>query len=176
MTTVKPSKVGDIPASHDLVVNINGKTFFHYLASGLDNIYLENGVNWEGGPGCSHYTIHDIEGLHRAISMALVCETRELSGHEFRFLRKELGLTQSDFSGLANVDVQTVARWEKGHTKGFGPGDRVIRMLYLGNIFGIEEVRTHLRRLFELDAENHRKWIFQEKESKWNRDGALLAA
>lgn len=168
MSGTANTKLGDPPTHRDLIVQINDKPLFHYRASGLGNIYLADGaVTWSGDAGASAYTIHDIEGLHQCIALALVCETRELTGKEFRFLRKELGLTQADFAAIANVDVQTVARWEKGDTKGFGPGDRLVRFMYLGKTCGVEEVTTKLKEVAMLDAENQRCWVFHEKHRRW---------
>ena len=46
---------------------------------------------------------------------------QEISGMEIRNLRKKLSLSQSAFGRLANVSVQTIARWESSKEKISGP-------------------------------------------------------
>ena len=46
---------------------------------------------------------------------------QEISGVEIRNLRKKLSLSQSAFGRLANVSVQTIARWESSKEKISGP-------------------------------------------------------
>ena len=46
---------------------------------------------------------------------------QEISGMEIRNLRKKLSLSQSAFGRLANVSVQTIARWESSTEKISGP-------------------------------------------------------
>jgi DNA-binding transcriptional regulator YiaG len=52
--------------------------------------------------------------LHRAIGMYVIRQKRELTGPEFRFLRKQMRFTQKTFAERTKVDVQTIANYEKG--------------------------------------------------------------
>jgi DNA-binding transcriptional regulator YiaG len=92
---------------------VNGELMFEYTGSGLAGIYLKNGytiVETAYGKGV---TIQDVEGLHRAIAADIVQQRRPMTGHQFRFLRKEKDLVQEEAAALFRVDVQTIANWEK---------------------------------------------------------------
>jgi putative transcriptional regulator len=103
---------------------------YHYRACGLDDVYLLSGFTLKEtayGPAIS---IKDIEGLHNAIASALVTQRAPLSEKEFRFLRKRCDLTQQDLAKRLRVDVQTVARYEKGQTTISGAADFILRLLF----------------------------------------------
>jgi len=128
---------------------------YHYVESGLDNIYLRNGFEYVESPRGKSVRIHDLEGLHLAIGQMLVNEKKELTGLEFRFLRHELGLTQQALALLLDVDVQSVARWEKGKTQVPGPAQGVVRLLYQEKTKGNPDITETLTRIAELDEQIH---------------------
>jgi len=64
-----------------------------YNKCGLGNVWLRNGYTIKQTRYGKAVVIRDVEGLHRAIAKAL-SRKRKLSGTEFRFLRKEIGLSQ----------------------------------------------------------------------------------
>jgi putative transcriptional regulator len=102
---------------------------YRYRACGLDDVYLLNGyelVETSYGKGVQ---IESIEALHKVIATHLVMTPKSLSSKDFRFLRKQLNLTQKELADLMKVDVQTVARYEKAETSIPGPTDFLLRML-----------------------------------------------
>lgn len=143
---------------------------FHYTACGLDNVYLKGGFVLSAD-GMS-YAIERLEELHDCVSMALIKGTHDLNGREFRFLRKELCLTQAQVAKLMGVDAQTVARWENGKNK--SPiADRLIRTLYM-SIKHPEDgknIDTVLNDISDLDIKEHREWLF-EQNTKWHKCAA----
>jgi len=103
---------------------------YHYRACGLDNVYLLNGFTYEQtdyGPAVS---IHNVDDLHRTIGLQLVTDRKPLNGRELRFLRKEMNSSQDELARRLKVDVQTVARYEKGQTAIPGSVDAIVRILY----------------------------------------------
>lgn len=104
---------------------------FEYTGSGLDGIYLKNGytiVETSYGKGVK---IRDVEGLHRAIAIDIVQQKKPMTGHQFRFLRKEQDLIQEEAAALFRVDVQTIANWEKkGSEPVPGASDIAMRAWY----------------------------------------------
>lgn len=54
------------------------------------------------------------EGLHYMVGIALVCHEAPLDGAAIRFLRKTMGLTQSDFAEAAQMHSVTLSDWERG--------------------------------------------------------------
>lgn len=103
---------------------------YHYTACGLDDVYLLNGFiihETQEGRGVS---IERLDDLHRAIALRLVSHRKRLSPKEFRFLRKQMEMTQNELADMLGVDAQTVARYEKGETSISGPADHLIRFYY----------------------------------------------
>lgn len=85
-----------------------------YTAAGLDGIVLINGfehVETDYGPGVK---VENVDGLLKAIGISIALDRTPLAPREFRFLRKLLDKTQEDLARLLKLDVQTVARYEKG--------------------------------------------------------------
>jgi transcriptional regulator with XRE-family HTH domain len=106
---------------------------YAYREIGLGNIVLLNGVTTTQTPYGPMTHIESIHGLHRAIGLAIAEMSAPMSGAEFRFLRKQLGLTQAELAARMHVTDQTIANYEKGKT-GLGPADPFIRALYLVHI------------------------------------------
>jgi putative transcriptional regulator len=149
---------------------------YHYAECGLDNIYLVNGFEYVETPRGKSVNIRDIEGLHRAIGSMLVRERKDLNGNEFRFLRHEINMTQQDLAAVLRVDVQSVARWEKGRNKGpiDGPAQNILRLLYEESILKENrDILEPLKRLAELDEEIHK----MDEEATWDEtEGWSMAA
>lgn len=89
----------------------------HYTASGLDYVYLVNGFSIEDDPNYGRIvTIDAPDDLHKAIGLHIITQERPLTGAEFRFLRKQMKLTQRELADdyFGGADVQTIANYEKG--------------------------------------------------------------
>lgn len=86
---------------------------YHYLESGLPNIYLANGYEWYDTPDGPAIAIHEAEALHLAIARTLVEHKPWLTGREVRFIRYYLDLSQAQLGELLGVEDQSVRRWEK---------------------------------------------------------------
>lgn len=145
---------------------------YHYRECGLDNIYLLNGFDYVETPRGRSVHIKDLDGLHRAIGMMLVSEKKNLSGKEFRFLRHELNQTQQTLADILGVNVQALARWEKGRTKApiDGPAQRLLRLLYAEQAKGNQEIIQALRTLADLDeqlSEDEEEMAFEDTEEGW---------
>jgi len=106
---------------------------YHYVASGLDNIFLLNGVMEQPTAYGPMVTIENVNGLHHAIGLYIVEKPDLMTGTEFRFLRKQMDLTQVQLGRYLRVSDQTVANYEKGNTC-LGPADPLLRGLYLVHV------------------------------------------
>lgn len=106
---------------------------YHYLASGLDNIFLMNGVTEKMTDYGPMLHIENINGLHHAIGLHIIEKAEAMEGAEFRFLRKQMHLSQADLAKHLGVTDQTVANYEKGKSgkEGIGPADAFMRTFYL---------------------------------------------
>ena len=127
---------------------------FHYKSCGLENIYLRNGFVEKSTPYGEAVSIHDLEGLHRAIGLHIVKQNPELlSKEEVAFLRKELDLPQRQMASLLDVNESTYRNWESGRSKISGPADRLLRALYLDTVCGNGRTRELLERISQLNRE-----------------------
>lgn len=125
----------------------------HYKGCGLDNVYLEGGVEYVKTPRGKALQIKDLEGLHRVIGHWLADEKKNLVGKEFRFLRHEINLTQQNLAAILDTDVQNIGRWEREEVKVPGPAQAIIRLLYREKVNGNTAISEPLERLAELDEE-----------------------
>ena len=143
---------------------------YHYTECDLQNVWLANGYTIRKTPYGRGVSIHDVEGLHRAIGSALARKPR-LTGAEFRFLRKELGMSQSALAAMIGTSEQNVSLWER-RGKISRPADRLVRPLYLEHIGKNPKILDLISRLNALDEEKTGKLQFAEKAGNWHEKAA----
>ena len=136
-----------------IVLYIKGRPLLprphHLKGIGLPNVYLLNGLTVENDLDYGKLvTIEDLDALHRAIGLKIIGKPAPLSGDELRFLRKQLGLSQSDLAARLGISDQTLANYEKGKTEA-GPADLMIRIVYLTRAFGAAAVASALPEAFK---------------------------
>lgn len=105
---------------------------FHYVESGLPNVYL-SGIEVEecpNGHGESP-SIPRLPELHELIAEAVCLKPSLLTGAEARFLRKELGMKAKDWAAYLHVDAATLSRWENGEQAIVPMTDVFLRSSYL---------------------------------------------
>ncbi len=141
---------------------------YHYTGSGLSNIWLRNGYKTITTPYGKATAIADLFGLNRSIGLKLTMEKPHLSGPEFRFLRKELELSQLALAKLMGMaDAQALAKWEKLGRVATLP-DRFIRQLYLEAVVKKSTRFTDLiQRLQDAEeSERNSRMVFAEQAKK----------
>lgn len=154
--------------AHTLDQNAFGAPF-HYTLCGLDNVFLLNGYAWEESDYGETLSVENLDELHKNIALSIVKHDRRLNGKEFRFIRLELGATQKIVADWMDVDVQTVARWEKGETDVNPVADRLIRVIYLENVeanFSITDLLEGLSEMDEPESDVH-NFAFN-KQTGWH--------
>lgn len=102
-----------------------------YRESGLDSVVL-TGIRVFSCPGCREEfpVIPSIVGLHREIAADLARKPSSLTGAEFRFLRKEMGLKAKDLARYLGTTDVTLSRWESGNIPINPAADRLLRVLW----------------------------------------------
>lgn len=146
---------------------------YHYTESGLDNVYLKNGVTIEHDEEHGDLiSITNTRGLHKAIAREIATKKGPLTGDEFRFLRTELNLSQPAIGLLLDVKKVSVGRWENGDVDVPRTTELVIRNYYLQLKFGKNQIKELTDQLADLDA----KVIMQEILLEENEDGWAPAA
>lgn len=143
---------------------------YHYIESGLKYIWLINGFQQVTLDGEMYTSIDDMHGLHQLIGKTLAVQPNQLRNDEIRFLRTEINMSQKSLGTLLGVDVQTVARWEKGQTRIPRTADVTLRALYLEFINEESKIGELLHMLTEVEIAGEReKKVFAEKENVWQR-------
>jgi DNA-binding transcriptional regulator YiaG len=103
-------------------------TDYHYTACGLDNVVLKGLPVMEDDGGDQVITIPKINLLHQLLVNEVATKHGRLNGKEIRFLRTELGMSQSQLAVLVGRDAQSVGRWERGEADVEQALEMVIRM------------------------------------------------
>ncbi len=106
----------------------------HYTDGDLKNIWLVDGFEVRNTPYGEGVAIHDIDGLTKAICLALTGKSSTLTSVEFRYIRSAgMLLSPADLASRMGVDAQTVARWERcGQPPKWA--DKLIRVLCIAHI------------------------------------------
>jgi DNA-binding transcriptional regulator YiaG len=126
-----------------------------YLGSGLPNVWLENGYHIK--PTDDHgevVAIEDVHGLHQAIGGLVAQKTSPLTGGEFRFLRKELRLSQDSLAQIIGKSSQAVALWEKNRRVPL-IADRFMRSFYLEATTGSAGIMKQIETINRMDYRLH---------------------
>ena len=85
---------------------------FHFIDSGLDNVYLVGIRYFEKPDGTFTAEIPAIKQLLNLIASDLVFSDAQLRGSEIRFLRKRLGIKSSEMAKHLSLDGSTLSRIE----------------------------------------------------------------
>jgi DNA-binding transcriptional regulator YiaG len=138
---------------------------YHYTEIGLQNVWLANGYNERKTSYGKAMSIENADGLHRAIGRKLACKSHLIAA-EFRFLRKEMDLSQHRAASLLGTSEQTVALWER---RGKIPktADRMFRAIYLEMLDGNVKLKELIERMADLDRKDDEKMIFEDTEGEW---------
>ena len=147
--------------------HLGGLNMYHYTMCGLENVYLKNGYEQKDTPSGKVVSIHDLEGLHKAIGKGLAAKDSELTAKEFKFLRGELDLSQRALGMLMEKSDQIIAKYEKGEQAIPRLVDKSIRDLYMESI-DEGPIANLLQKLAQLDRKNRElTFELEETESGW---------
>lgn len=101
---------------------------YRYTECGLDNVVVEGVSFIQDDKGENVVRIPNINGLHRAIAIAIVRRGMMMSGREMRFLRAEMGMTQAELADMIHREPLTISRWERGETEIDANAETLIRL------------------------------------------------
>jgi transcriptional regulator with XRE-family HTH domain len=86
---------------------------FHFVDSGLDNVYLVGIKYFEDERGNKVAEIPALEQLMGLIARDIVLASRDLTGKEVKFLRKRLGKKATEFCTYLGLEPETLSRIER---------------------------------------------------------------
>lgn len=127
---------------------------YRYKGCGLENVYLVNGYSVRKlGSGEEAVAIEDIEGLHKAIALHVVESSAPLTAKTYKFLRKELGMSQRQVAQIQGVEEQTVSLWERAQQPVPQSADVILRALTKEKLSGHPELAKLIERFNALDRQ-----------------------
>lgn len=86
---------------------------YNYIESGLTNVFIHGLEPTIDDDGDQVIEIPFVAALHAEIARGIVEREGQIDGPELRFLRTEMGLTQSQLAKMLDATGQTVGRWER---------------------------------------------------------------
>lgn len=101
----------------------------HYTECGLQNVYISGINRMLDDDGDEVIQILAVNSLHKVIAEGIVSHRKGMHGFELRFLRSEMGYTQSELAALVHRDKQSIGRWERSETEIDSIAEAVIRKL-----------------------------------------------
>jgi DNA-binding transcriptional regulator YiaG len=139
----------------------------HYTDGGLENVWLENGYTIRETPYGPAVAIHDLDGLTRAICMALTDKGGILTGKELRYIRQGgMSLSQAALGKMLGTDEQSVARWEKtGRVPKWA--DKLVRLMYVAHANGDEPIGRAIERARTVERLTSQRILVKESKRGW---------
>lgn len=129
---------------------------------GLKNVWLENGYTLHETAYGKAVAFEDLEGLTRAVCVALARKPGKLMGVEFRYLRQAgLSMSQPSLGKLMGIDAQSIARWEKS---GKVPkwANRMIRLVFEAHADGNTAIRRVVDRINDIDRLINQRIVLEQ--------------
>jgi DNA-binding transcriptional regulator YiaG len=136
---------------------------FHFLDSGLSNIYLVGIKYYVYSDGRIVPEIPAVQRLMQLIARDLIEQESALTGDEIRFLRKRLGQKQIDFSRAIGIEAETLSRCENGHQKLGESNDKLIRLYYAFSALDDINLSQLRKEIMEMLREWHEVQYASEK-------------
>jgi len=139
---------------------------YHFIESGLPNIYLEGVTIHHCSCGEENAAIPCLDALLDKIASSIVENSPLLTGPEVRFLRKHLGLKSVELAYVLDVSKVTVSRWENDKARIDKSYDNMIRALIQSKDF--KKVLQGIRRKDKKKAGWPHRYVFDTQEL-WRR-------
>ncbi len=113
------------------------KKDYRYEEAGLKKVVLKDTTVHECDCGEMLPELPQVNRLHQRIAEDLIGKQSPLTGEEFRFLRKSMGMSAKELAKLLGVTTVTISRWENNKEKVGAQSDRLLRCLYLTRSKGL---------------------------------------
>lgn len=115
------------PSSADTIISVGRGQIWKYALSGIPNLWVEGGIFFEEeGYSCK---FHNIQQIHDKICDHILSQP-VISAEEFRFLRKEIQLTVSEFAEQSRLPLTALQEWESGDGFAVHNAETTIRQFY----------------------------------------------
>jgi DNA-binding transcriptional regulator YiaG len=146
---------------------------YHYESCGLSNVYLRNGYEVKQTAYGEGVSIIDLEGLHRALARKIISSSSPITKDEFKFLRKELDLSQSNLGKIFDVDESTIRNWETGRTEITKLADFSLRCLFDESLHCESVLARSIKDICNLNREIHKVSLSLSEDHHWSAEDEL---
>jgi putative transcriptional regulator len=147
-----------------------------YRGAGLDSVYLSNGYTVRVLPsGEEAISIHNLEGLHKAIAIELAGRQGQMDGQTFRFLRKFTDMGQRAIGDVLGVSELSVSNWERAKHDVPGAAAEWLRGFIRELTTGNAALKDAVDRYNHIDREVRQietRIAFEETNGDWQRQAA----
>lgn len=140
---------------------------YHYTSCGLDNVWLKNGYTVKSTPYGKATSIVAVEQLHALLANSLTVKPGRLTGKELRYLRVQMGLSQSGLAGMQGVSEQAVSLWER-HGKVPRAHDALTRLFYLAHAKSATPLKQAIDRVKTVERLVHQKIVASARGTTWS--------
>jgi hypothetical protein len=103
---------------------------YHYVASGLANVYLVGVTYYVCDCGKQSAEIPAMKNLFDALGRIIVSKVSPLTGPELRFLRKRLGKKAVEFAPMVSLTPQHLSSLENNPDAVDAGRDKLARLIY----------------------------------------------
>lgn len=103
---------------------------FHFIDSGLDNVYLIGIKYFVESDGSKTAEIPSVKQLMQLIAHDVVTSPHDLTGKEIRFLRKRLGKKATEYCTYLGVEPETLSRIENEKQQPSVQSQKLARLSY----------------------------------------------
>lgn len=144
---------------------------YHYRECGLPDVWLD-GVERHDTPYGPAVSIPEMDQLHALIGIEIAENAADMSGEEFRFLRRELNWSQTSAGRVCGVSDVTIRRWESGQNI---PRSAKITVaaFFMERMTGGPAVEKLVKRIARIDGARTRRRIEMARAAdSWTRRAA----
>ena len=143
---------------------------YRYYESGLTNVVLF-GVTLHRCKSCGaeYISIPDLEGLHRALAVAIISKDGRLTPAEVRFLRKSLGWSGADFARKFHVSPSAVSRWESETSRTLMSKANELRLRdMVAHGKKIDDYEKHMEKISLEEISTAKRYTLTHERKSWN--------
>ena len=139
---------------------------YHYTECGLDNVWLSNGYGEKETARGKAVSIAHADELHKILAEDLIKKPARLTGKEFRFLRLQLGLSQSTTALAQGVTKQNISLWER-HNKVPKANGHLMRVMYTLHESKGQLLEDAFDRIMTVESGVHRHVVATATQKGW---------
>ena len=104
---------------------------YHYIESGLNNVYVDNITIYKCPCGESVASLFQVGNLNDLIAKTVLRKPSLLNGNEIKFLRKNLHMPAKSLAQKLGVAITTYSKWENDKQNHDKRNDRLVRAIFI---------------------------------------------